>query len=55
MSYEVAIAPFRGDEATLTKLFILSLENAAANWYARLPPRSITSWAHLKQKFLVNF
>jgi hypothetical protein len=36
MSYEAAIAPFGGDEATLTKLFILSLENAAANWYARL-------------------
>jgi hypothetical protein len=55
MSYEAAIAPFGGDETTLTKLFILSLENAVANWYARLPPRSITSWAHLKQKFLVNF
>jgi hypothetical protein len=55
MSYEAAIASFRGDETTLTKLFIISLENGAANWYARLPPRSITSWAHLKEKFLVNF
>jgi hypothetical protein len=31
------------------------LQNAAAIWYARLPPRSITSWAMLKEKFLVNF
>jgi hypothetical protein len=40
---------------TLTKSFITSLKNAAANWYARLPLRSITSWAQLKEKILVNF
>jgi hypothetical protein len=55
MSYEVAIASFGGDEITLTKSFIISLKNIAANWYARLPLRSITSWAQLKEKFLVNF
>jgi hypothetical protein len=55
MSYEAAIALFRGDETTLAKSFIISLENAVANWYARVPPRSITSWAHLQEKFLVNF
>jgi hypothetical protein len=55
MSYEVAIASFVGDETTLAKSFIISLENAAANWYARLPPRSITSWPQLKEKLLVNF
>jgi hypothetical protein len=54
MSYEAAITSFRRDETTLAKSFIISLENAAANWYARLPLRSITSWAHLKEKFLVN-
>jgi hypothetical protein len=54
MSYEAVIASFGGDEITLTKSFIISLENAATNWYARLPLRSITSWAHLKEKFLVN-
>jgi hypothetical protein len=31
MSYEAAIASFGGDETTLAKLFIISLENAAAN------------------------
>jgi hypothetical protein len=40
---------------TLAKSFIISLENAAANWYTRLPPRSIASWAQFKEKFLVNF
>jgi hypothetical protein len=55
MFHEAAIASFGGDETTLTKSLIISLENAAANWYARLPPRSITSWAHMKEKFLVNF
>jgi hypothetical protein len=55
MSYEAVIASLGGDDTTLTMSFIISLENAAANWYARLPPRSITSWAQLKEKFLVNF
>jgi hypothetical protein len=55
MSYEAAIASFGGDEITLTKSFIITLENAIANWYARLPLRSIPSWAQLKEKFLVNF
>jgi hypothetical protein len=54
MSYEVAIASFGGDNTTLTKSFIICLENAGANWYARLPPRYITSWVQLKEKFLVN-
>jgi hypothetical protein len=55
MFYEAAIVSFGEDETTHAKLFIISLENTAANWYARLPPRSITSWAQLKEKFLVNF
>jgi hypothetical protein len=54
MSYEAAITLFGGDETTLAKSFIISLENAVANWYARLPSRSIASWAQLKEKFLVN-
>jgi hypothetical protein len=54
MSYEATIASSGGDDTTLTKSFMISLENATANWYAILPPRSITSWAVLKEKFLVN-
>jgi hypothetical protein len=55
MSYEVAIALSGGDDTTLAKSFIISLENAAANWYARLLPRSIAAWPQLKEKILVNF
>jgi hypothetical protein len=54
-SYEAAIASFGGDVITLAKSFIISLDNTATNWYTRLPPRSITSLAQLKEKFLVNF
>jgi hypothetical protein len=44
MSYKAAIASAGGDEATLTKLLIISLEDAVANWYSRLPPGCIYSW-----------
>jgi hypothetical protein len=55
MSYETVIASPGGDDTTLAKSFIISLENVVANWYARLSSRSITSWAQLKEKFLVSF
>jgi hypothetical protein len=55
MCYEATIASFAGNKTTLTKSFIISLKGAVANWYARLQPRSITSWYHLKEKFLINF
>jgi hypothetical protein len=55
MRYEAAIASLGSNETTLTKSFIISLEGAAANWYVRMQPRSITFWHHLKEKFFVNF
>jgi hypothetical protein len=55
MCYEAAIASVGGDEATLTKSLIISLENTATNWYSRLPPKCIYSWKQLKEKFLLNF
>jgi hypothetical protein len=55
MSYETAIALVRGDEATLAKFLIISLEDATTNWYSRLPPGCIYSWPQLKEKFLLNF
>jgi hypothetical protein len=55
MSYEAAIASAGGDEATLTKSLIISLEDVATNWYSRLPPRCVHSWLQLKEKFQVNF
>jgi hypothetical protein len=55
MSYKASIASAGGDEATLTKSLIISLEDAAANWYFRLSSGCIHSWQQLKEKFLLNF
>jgi hypothetical protein len=55
MCYEADIASRGGDEATLAKPLIISLEDAVANWYSRLPPRCIYSWQQLKDKILLNF
>jgi hypothetical protein len=54
MWYEAAIASAGGDEATLAKSLIISLEDAVANWYSMLPPRYIYSWQQLKDKILLN-
>jgi hypothetical protein len=37
MCYEAAIASSIGDEATLVKSLIISLEDIAVNWYSRYP------------------
>jgi hypothetical protein len=55
MCYEAAIASVGGDEATLTKSLIISLEDATTNWYGRLLPRCNYSWQQLKDMFLLNF
>jgi hypothetical protein len=55
MCYEAAIASAEGNEATLAKSLIISLEDAYTNWYSNLPPRCIYSWQQLKDKFLLNF
>jgi hypothetical protein len=43
MSYQVAIESSGGDDATMAKSFIISLEGPALTWYTRLPPLSIDS------------
>jgi hypothetical protein len=55
MSYQVAVASFGGDDATMAKSFIIALEGPALTWYTRLPPLSIDSWKGLRDKFLLNF
>jgi hypothetical protein len=55
MCYKAAIASAGGDEATLAKSLIISLEDVAANWYSRLPSRCIYSWQQLKDKIILNF
>jgi hypothetical protein len=55
MFYEATIVSAGGDEVALAKSLIISLEDAAVNWYSRLPPRCIYSWQQQKEKFLLNF
>jgi hypothetical protein len=55
MSYQVAVASSRGDDATMTKSFIIALEGPALTWYTRLSPLSIDSWKELRNKFLLKF
>jgi hypothetical protein len=55
MSYQVAIASSRGDDATMAKSFIITLEGSALTWYTRFLPLSIESWKGLRDKFLHNF
>jgi hypothetical protein len=38
MCYKAAIASSSGDDVTLEKMLIISLEGTTANWYSRLPP-----------------
>jgi hypothetical protein len=54
MCYEAAIASAGSDKANLAKTIIISLEDAAANWYSRLPPCCIYLLQHLKDKILLN-
>jgi hypothetical protein len=54
MCYESITALAGGDEATLAKSLIISLEDTASNWYLRLPPKCIYSLQQLKEKVLVG-
>jgi hypothetical protein len=55
MSYQVAVALSRGDDAIMAKSFIIALEGPTLTWYTRLSPLSIDSWKGLHDKFLLNF
>jgi hypothetical protein len=43
MSYQVTVASSGGDDTTMAKSFIITLEGPALTWYTRLPPLSIDS------------
>jgi hypothetical protein len=55
MSYQVVVASFRGDDATMYKSYIIALEGPDLTWYTRLQPLSIDSWKALRDKFSLNF
>jgi hypothetical protein len=49
MCYKAANTSARGDDATLIKSLIISLEGAATNWYSILLPRCMYSRKQLKK------
>ena len=55
MSYQVTVASSRGDDATMAKSFVITLEGPTLTWYTRLPLVLIESWKGLRYKFLLNF
>jgi hypothetical protein len=55
MSYQVAVASSGGDDATMPKSFVITLEGPTLTWYTGLLPLSIESWKGLHHKFLLNF
>jgi hypothetical protein len=42
MSYQVAVASSRGDDATMAKSFIIALKGLALTWFTRLPRYPLT-------------
>jgi hypothetical protein len=55
MSYQVTVTSSRGDDATMSKSFIIALKGPTLTWYTRLSPLSIDSWKTLHVKFLLSF
>jgi hypothetical protein len=55
MSYEAAILSAGGDDSVLVKSFIITADEAAAQWYSLLSPGVIHGWDDLKQWILSNF
>jgi hypothetical protein len=55
MCYEAAIVSAGGDKTTFAKSLIISLEDVAANWYSRLPPRVHLLLATTQRKVPTQF
>jgi hypothetical protein len=55
MSYKAAILLAGGDNSVLVKSFIITADEAAAQWYSLLSPGVIHRWDDLKQWMLSNF
>ena len=55
MTYEATIASAGGDNPILAKSFIMACEGPVATWYSYLPPLSITSRFHLRDRLKQDF
>lgn len=54
-SYETAVISAGGDNTTLAKSLIMSVEDIAHDWYMSLKPLSINSWQQMKAELLATF
>ena len=55
MTYEATIASAGGDDPIMAKSFIMACEGPVATWYSYLPPLSITSRFHLRDRLKQDF
>jgi hypothetical protein len=55
MTYEATIASPGGDDPIMAKSFIMAYEGPVSTWYSYLPPLSITSWFHLRERLKQDF
>jgi hypothetical protein len=55
MSYEATILSAGRDDSILVKSFIITADEAAAQWYSLLSPDMIHGWDNLKKRILSNF
>ena len=55
MSFEVAVASVRGNEAVLAKSFVIAAKGDTLAWYSMMKSSSMYSWEDLSDKILANF
>jgi hypothetical protein len=55
MSYKATISSYGGNNAVMTKSFVMAVKSIAQTWYSSLRPRTITSWKKLKDMLVTRF
>jgi hypothetical protein len=53
--YAAAIQPAGGDERVMAGWFMMAIKGEPRRWLYRLPPRSISSWRDLCERFLDRY
>ncbi|XP_020232009.1 uncharacterized protein LOC109812451 [Cajanus cajan] len=54
-AFVTQVGLYTDDDAILSKVFPTSLKGPALNWFTRLPPGSIDSFATLSSRFVIQF
>jgi hypothetical protein len=55
MSYKATISSYGGNNAVMTKSFVMAVKSIAQTWYSSLRPGTITSWKKLKDMLVTRF